>query len=240
MKTMKETWKPVTISGITGILMGAGAMNAVQKTNALTASVESDEQVPGVQNLDDMSFREAFDTARAELGPGGVFRWHGNIYNTYTASEWKEISKDDQDAFVEEVNPEISAADVDTSNMAEVASQEEPDVKVTEEPKVNTQVVAESDDVAVNDDDDVRVIGYGDVELEDGRVITVQELEMNGQRVAVVDLDHDGTPDVAMSDLNQNHHMDDGEVIDLHTGEALSFTNDDIPLDNATLDTFDA
>ena len=58
MKTMKETWKPVTISGITGILMGAGAMNAVQRTNALTASVESDEQVPGVQNLDKKKKKE--------------------------------------------------------------------------------------------------------------------------------------------------------------------------------------
>jgi hypothetical protein len=34
-----------------------------------------------------------------------------------------------------------------------------------------------------------------------------------------------------MSDLNHNHLMDDGEVIDLHTGEELSFTNDD-PVDN--------
>jgi hypothetical protein len=44
--------------------------------------------------------------------------------------------------------------------------------------------------------------------------------------VAVIDLDQDGTPDVAMSDLNGNHRADEGEVIDLHTGEALTFADE--------------
>ena len=32
----------------------------------------------------DLSFGEAFATARASVGAGGVFHWHGGIYNTYT------------------------------------------------------------------------------------------------------------------------------------------------------------
>ena len=31
---------------------------------------------------DDMSFNEAFATARAEVGAGGIFEWKGNSYNT--------------------------------------------------------------------------------------------------------------------------------------------------------------
>lgn len=44
--TMKENWKPVTISGMTGILMGAGTMFASQKltTDAQPVDVESNEQ----------------------------------------------------------------------------------------------------------------------------------------------------------------------------------------------------
>lgn len=36
---------------------------------------------------DEMSFSEAFATAREEVGPGGVFMWHGNAYNTFYAEE---------------------------------------------------------------------------------------------------------------------------------------------------------
>ena len=87
--TMKDSWKPVTIGGVTGILMGTGAMYAA---NAFA----SDDVAPAEEPVKDLqqqpsngslSFRQAFDAARAELGPGGVFRWHGNIYNTYTADE---------------------------------------------------------------------------------------------------------------------------------------------------------
>jgi len=36
---------------------------------------------------DDMSFSDAFAAAREEVGPGGVFMWHGNAYNTFYAEE---------------------------------------------------------------------------------------------------------------------------------------------------------
>ena len=39
--------------------------------------------------------------------------------------------------------------------------------------------------------------------------------------------------------LNQNQQMDEGEVIDLHTGEAVSFTNDNNDDVSMTSDTFD-
>ena len=79
---------------------------------------------------------------------------------------------------------------------------------------------------ADSDDDDIRVLGYGPVQLENGQIIDVKELEMNGQRVAVIDVDRDGEPDFALSDSNQNRQYDEGEVIDLHTGEPVNFTND--------------
>jgi len=44
------------------------------------------------------TFKEAFDAARAQVGPGGIFEWHGQWYNTYTAEEWtgmEPVSKND-------------------------------------------------------------------------------------------------------------------------------------------------
>ena len=231
MTTNKQTWKQVSISGVTGILMGAGAMKAMQSMAA--GEVENNAEQAGTAEADtqydNMSFREAFDTARAELGAGGVFRWHGNIYNTYTADEWNAKTAKEQDDFAEQVGAEISAEDVDT------------DVSIVSNDNVNGNEVAVSEQAAEtteNADDDVRVLGYGDVTLDNGRTVTVEELEVNGQRVAVIDVDQDGEADLAMTDLNNNQQMDEGEVIDLHTGEAVNFTNDN---DNVeyTADTFD-
>ena len=89
------------------------------------------------------------------------------------------------------------------------------------------------------EDNDVRVVGFKDIEIGNGRSITMQEVDINGQRVAVIDVDKDGDPDFAMTDLNHNNPMDEGEVIALHTGEAVAFTNDDPAVDNTPdFDTF--
>lgn len=60
----------------------------------------SDGEVPVAHGVnDDMSFTEAFNTARTEVGPGGAFEWHGNIYHTYNKTEWDNMSAEDKAAF---------------------------------------------------------------------------------------------------------------------------------------------
>lgn len=244
----KETWKPVTISGFTGILMGAGAMYAAQKyvinEEAPVAEASEEQQLKEMTVDDNLSFLEAFDTARAELGAGGVFHWHGKIFNTYTSDEWQAMSHEDKELFAQQVKPEVSPADIDTNQMAEAAPVETPsdeDVQVAEDVTWNesesVQVVEEDvavtavnmdeqqSETPVSEDDDVRIIGYGDIDLANGNSVTVEELMINGQRVAVIDLDKDGVGDIAMSDLNHNNRADEGEIIDLHTGDVLSFDN---------------
>ena len=275
--TMKETWKPVTIGGMTGILMGAGTMFASQSltTDEMPVVKSSEKPLMEASVGGSQSFREAFQAARAELGPGGVFRWHGNIYNTYTVEEWNAMSKEEKDLFAQRVKPEISPADIDTDkiaeteseladdNVQEVQDQEKIDV-IEEEPQetvvaVNVeeseltdegvQVVVDpeesdsieketqtSETVTNTDDDDVRVIGYGDIDLADNRSISVEELEINGQRVAIIDVDKDGVGDFAMSDLNHNQLADEGEVIDLHTGDVISFHNDQTAMEDMAVD----
>lgn len=275
--TMKETWKPVTIGGMTGILMGAGTMFASQSltTDEMPVVKSSEKPLMEASVGGSQSFREAFQAARAELGPGGVFRWHGNIYNTYTVEEWNAMSKEEKDLFAQRVKPEISPADIDTNeiakteseladdNVQEVQDQEKIDV-IEEEPQetvvaVNVeeseltdegvQVVVDpeesdsieeetqtSETVTNTDDDDVRVIGYGDIDVADNRSISVEELEINGQRVAIIDVDKDGVGDFAMSDLNHNQLADEGEVIDLHTGDVISFHNDQTAMEDMAVD----
>jgi len=273
---MKETWKPVTISGMTGILMGAGTMFASQKLSSDEMPVVESSEKPLLEASVEgsQSFREAFQAARAELGPGSVFRWHGNIYNTYTAEEWNAMSAEEKNLFAQRVKPEVSPADIDTNEIAETESASAADVQVVSDQQetdaieevpqetvavvkseeseltdVDVQIVPDQQEtdalsekakvtasVTNTDDDDVRVIGYGDIDLNDGRSIAVEELEINGQRVAVIDVDKDGVGDFAMSDLNHNQLADNGEVIDLHTGGVVSFNSEQTSMEDLAAD----
>ena len=237
----KETWKPVTIGGVAGILMGAGTVYGIQALASENNEIaQSTEGIQGVAANDELSFADAFNAARAELGPGGVFTWRGNVYNTYTEEEWRAMSEEQQDQFAEKVDPEISPADIDIAEIEDTVADDEDDVQIASDVQPEQSTASYSQATTWNDiaqeENDVRVIGYGDVEIAEGRSITMQELDVNGQRVAIIDVDKDGNPDIAMTDLNQNRQMDDGEVIDLHTGEAVSFTNDDITDTDYTAD----
>ena len=91
-----------------GVALGAAATVLSSGTPVDGAEANGGEEVPtwsdgevpvahGVN--DDMSFTEAFNTARTEVGPGGAFEWHGNIYHTYNQTEWDNMSADDKAAF---------------------------------------------------------------------------------------------------------------------------------------------
>lgn len=91
-----------------GVALGAAATVLSSGTPVDGAEAHGGEEVPtwsdgevpvahGVN--DDMSFTEAFNTARTEVGPGGAFEWHGNIYHTYNKTEWDNMSAEDKAAF---------------------------------------------------------------------------------------------------------------------------------------------
>lgn len=228
-KIFKENWKPVTIGGVTGIMIGSGATYAVQNHAGHDETLEVPvDQLAAATTNDDLSFSEAFKAARAEMGPGATFQWRGNIYSTYTAEEWQAQNGDAKPNEEPKVTEDPQVAEepkaVEETEAVAVTSPSDNDVSIAEDQQAKIEA---TNHPVTSDDDDVRVVGFGEVTLPNGRNITVQEVDYNGQRVAIVDVDQDGTADFALSDVNHNRQMDEGEVIDLHTGEALSFTNDD-------------
>lgn len=135
-KQTSNSWKRVTIGGVTGILMGAaiyatnafgeeaptedvtgfadstGTAGVTEAIGATTTAAESHSHIAAnglrIADVDQsLPFGKAFALARAEVGPGGVFHWHGNIYNTYTIEEWNDMSASDRAEFAHLVQPEI-------------------------------------------------------------------------------------------------------------------------------------
>jgi hypothetical protein len=47
-----------------------------------------------------MTFGQAFAHARAELGRGAVFAWHGKLYNTFYKEEWLAMSLEERQEFM--------------------------------------------------------------------------------------------------------------------------------------------
>jgi len=104
------------------LLLGGSAWAIVQKTKDLSSKTSETESAPAGGSeaplmlpsdidvagkvTDTMSFQQAFDTARKEVGLGGVFSWHGRWYNTFEKDEWSSLSLEQRQEFTELVAQE--------------------------------------------------------------------------------------------------------------------------------------
>ena len=235
----KDAWKLVSLGGVTGILMGAGAIYAANAMAAEDNEITSeDESAEGANNGNSTevrvskvtpgkSFSQAFAEARAEVGPGGVFHWHGGVYNTYTKEEWDAMSAEEKHEFAENVRPEYSVDKVDTANISEehpqvhVVDNSDQDVADVQTDNVNEEEV----NIQANEasDDDVHIVGYRgsyDANIA-GKEATVHFGQVDGHEAYVVDFNDDDSHDIGIIDKNDNAELDDGEAIDLTTGDVL-------------------
>lgn len=121
---------------------------------------------------DQMSFAEAFNEARAECGPGSIFEWRGNVYNTYYQEEWVRLTAEDKQEFLKNVGfkPDVSHTGNGHSNpdTIEIKSESSEDDENTPDPEP--------------------------MEFGDYRIV-----EYEGQQHLLRDFDHDGVIDEVMT-----------------------------------------
>ena len=241
-ETKKEgsAWKQVTLGGVSGILMGAGLLYAGQAAAHELGKEETQEEgntedvvapEPGETSHtlenglkvaavnDDLSFGEAFAQARAEVGPGGVFHWHGGIYNTYSADEWNAMTVEQKHDFAQQVQPEIRPDELSTPTDANTQVVVVHHVYHHEEAPTTADVhetAASSEDVHVVDqqtaqnfeqDGDVHIVGYANVD---------------GHLAVGYDTTGDGQADVAIIDVDDNHQLSDADIIVDNQGNAAT------------------
>lgn len=160
MATKKGMARKVIIGGISGIVLGASSMATVG--DAIIENIADDVQSSG-EDYEDMSFGEAFATAREDLGPGETFEWHGNLYSTSTIEEWNAAHP--SEPVVETVTDDTDATDVEAVEVIDDAEEELPSDEV--------EILGEEDA-----EDDI------EVEVETGN-------DINGDEAAFVDLEED-------------------------------------------------
>ena len=186
-----QFWKHVVIGGVPGILLGSGGTVVAENVVEAVAAEEDAENnvvvteeeltpanVPVANVSDDMSFGEAFAAARAEVGAGGVFTWHGNLYNTYVAEEWEAMSVEERTEFANRVYGADMETYADEVEVVQVASSSDDEMGVQ----------IEEIGVATDESGDQMIVAMGTI---------------NGDRVVFADYDCDGQIDVVVNEHGQ-------------------------------------
>lgn len=230
-----SAWKQVTLGGVSGILMGAGLMYAGKSYANAPAELEEpstddisaeENKTPQVATVSkDLSFGDAFTAARAAVGPGGVFEWHGGLYNTYTADEWNAMTVEQKNDFAEQVHPITPVGHIqvptDTHTHVVIVHDMQPTSEgliesgVHETANVHDDVQIVEQRIARNFDmgDDVHIVGYASAE---GHLVVGYDTDNDGMAdVAIIDIDGTGSPsdpDIIMDD--EGHMATLGDIVD--------------------------
>ncbi len=211
-------WQKLTISGVSGILMGAAGMDAVNSlvketgeiedsTNSIHSQSNVTENGLKVAKVDDsLSFGDAFVAARNSVGAGGVFQWRGNIYNTFLEEEWNDMSPQAKSLFAQQVQPMLHSDE--TKHKNDDGHQDEVQLKNDESEK--PELLQEEEDVP-----EVHFLGIEQRQTDDGNIINVGHMTIEDENVALVDFDNDYVFDVAVSDSNHNNTIENDEVKDI-------------------------
>lgn len=227
-KRNTQFWKNVMIGGIPGILIGAAGTGLATTASATTSGVDPVDPVdPDPTELsplqiaevsDDMSFGEAFAAAREQVGPGGVFEWRGNVYNTYNADEWEAMSPEDRAEFADRlsVTPIEIEEDV-TPEVPEVVPEEPVDTDQEDDNTENSADVGYDDEI-VGEEVDIQIDEVGVVVMEDGSEAVMAVGQVDGHTAVLADVDNDGVFDAMAVDHNDNNIADDNEFEDISEG----------------------
>lgn len=230
----KSVWGKVAAGAGAGIVLGTATTVLSSSSEPVEAQQEiqhpewTDGEVPVATSVnDDMSFTDAFNAAREEVGSGGVFEWHGYIYSTYTDDEWNSMSEAEREEYGSHFNwtPEDSddvtasvASDVDTDDVEVTVDgpADEPyaqeDVADVEPAGGNDPHLVDASDVVDVDDPEVEVLG---VIHDDETGANIGGMLVGDQQVVLVDVDNDQAFDVMVADVDNNGTITDNEVIDI-------------------------
>lgn len=249
-----KLWTLVTVSGATGLLLGGtGAMYAPEAIDKIRARgtddslPESDEdagpqpeaELPVADVSDNMSFGEAFAAARAEVGPGGVFYWHGGIYGTYYKEEWAAMSDGEKAEFGEQAYgmfPEPQEG-MDAVRPLDVEALHAHHVQQDASNPVPPEVADEGQAPKVQGPQE-------ESEAPSGPDSTVINPGMyNGHYAAEVDVDGDNIPDYLYIDQDDSGDLSDADLVIDKSGNVTTLggeylgkiqTDDNVDLDMAS------
>ena len=254
-KSKSGAWKSAAAGAASGVVIGTLSTTLMGMKSAgdepgqpadnhkeeLSHPEWVDDQVQVATSVsDNMSFGQAFAAARAEVGAGGCFEWHGKLYGTYTAEEWNSMSAEERAEYGDHFS--WNHIDHSSGNVAQhshaAAANHAPaaaddDIEVVSVNHHEAQNVTPGHEYAAehntqaphvsqagmtepgSDDGDIEVLG---VFHDSDSGANYGALNVDGQDVVLVDVNGDMTFDYMAVDSNHNGEIDEGEVADISDG----------------------
>ena len=201
--------------GLAGIAIGAGAfalMGFLKKGDAGAQELQEGgshaavitTHAPFAEGISDgMSFQEAFQAAREEVGPGGFFEHNGKLYNTYTQDEWNGMSPEMQQQYWSSIDQNVtSITDVDGSQADSIGIDTPVD---SEGYGPGEEIQATEAEAASASDEVILEVDYvGKLDLNKDGVADVLIVDANGNDLPdlVFDDDFDGVADRIVMDID--------------------------------------
>lgn len=257
-------WQSVLVGGIPGIMIGMGASMAYEamagnaKAEEQSLADHAEENPSEAENSaetteasaaatineatglnDEMSFKEAFASAREEVGKGGAFVWHGKVYGTYRGDdpEWLAMSDEERAEHSRQILSQVhgkpytakeieseNAESEENANELEAVSDKVNEL-ISEEENTETsdfEKSVEEAQVEVNEPElDIHVTGVSMAGTEDGAIMTKGIGEVSGSYAEFMDMDCDGEIETVLIDSNNDGQISIDEVFDT-TGEGIT------------------
>lgn len=216
-------WKQVVVNGLPGIVIGAAGIAYANTVAANSNEGPSDELTNDTNDAasgtaqmatgvtDNMSFAEAFETARAEVGAGGAFEWHGNIYSTYTSQEWASMDDATRNEYAESIQWDGPTHDYASQSHHHQATHAQPHHAAPHHEAANPDKLHDTPQDEEDDDDvEVEIIGVEHQNIDGEHDSLVGTANVNGQTVFYIDIDgQDDEFECLAIDTNQNHQLDE-------------------------------
>ena len=244
-KNDMPTWQAILMGAVPGAILGAAGILAHEEPldannnggggntiNGNNGGEGSHIPVPeGTVNVaegvdDSMSFAEAFKEARAEVGAGGAFTWHGHVYSTYYKEEWAELSPEEQSQY----GHAISSSDIHPEPWHDDPTPEpDPDPTPVPDPDPTPDPVPDFEGVIEIHDVGTVETPIGDVDVAVGTV--------DSHAAIFADVDQDDVIDSVSVDVNDNGQIDESENFipseDMHMSDLADSIKDDGSYDDA-------
>lgn len=189
---------------------------AAKKAAEEAANADKGNMVKPVGNVkvaevnDEVSFSEAFASARKQVGAGGVFEWRGKQYGTYYKTEWDSMSQAEKDRYAANVFGTSSSKSSTTPEQEQLQHDIPPENLAD-----NSQSSVSGEDIKGE------LFGVQTVTDENGNPMTIVAAKINGHNSMFVDADVDGYVDVAIMDKNNNEEVELDEIVQISKGRML-------------------
>lgn len=239
----KRSTRVKKVAGVAGVAAAGVAAGAVftsmasgddAKTTQANAADKAHTAVPAgnvkvAEVSDDMSFDEAFASARKQVGAGGVFEWRGKLYGTYYKNEWDNMSQADKDQYAANVfgTPQAKTHRTNTQDQPqqdvaeENVAEQNTNVQQVSQQSNNQQDMTEADSGEGGRYNIQQIYGARTVIDNNGNPMTMVEAKVNGHNAILCDINQDDKIDSMAIDANDDGRITQDEIIPVPQGAVL-------------------